>query len=262
MQNQPISRPFFLSFSLYIFHVYVFSSPQSQGGIISNSKQSKRRSSLLLHHITALGVRSRLGSSLAVKDEARMAEAERNGGDDDEDALEENKGHLVGDDLASIALPELGNTIGATGEDEQDAGEQAGEEGPLAPAHGAHAAGAPVAGHVVPKGGEEGDEDDDLEDEAGHGDVDAGLVGAAGVGGQGAAGGLEDEADDVGGDEDPVEELGLEAGELWGEVDDGLGEGDVDGGREEDGGDGEADWMYVSGFLRLNLRSKQEARTY
>jgi hypothetical protein len=52
---------------------------------------------------------------------------------------------------------------------------------------------------------------------------------------------LEDEADDVEGDEDPDEELRLEAGEFGREVVDCLGEGDVDGGGIEDGSDCEAD---------------------
>lgn len=60
----------------------------------------------------------------------------------------------------------------------------------------------------------EGDDDDDLEGEARERDVDAGLGGAGGSGGERTAGGLEDEAEDVGGDEDVVVELrGAEAGD-------------------------------------------------
>jgi hypothetical protein len=52
---------------------------------------------------------------------------------------------------------------------------------------------------------------------------------------------LENEADDVEGDEDPVEKTGLEARERRIEEVDGLGESDVDGSGIEDGSDGKTD---------------------
>lgn len=67
------------------------------------------------------------------------------------------------------------------------------------------------ANHVVCEEEAEDEDDDNLEDQACEGDVDSGLVGAGGHGGEGAAGGLEDEADYVGGDEDPVVEARGEA---------------------------------------------------
>jgi hypothetical protein len=54
-----------------------------------------------------------------------------------------------------------------------------------------------------------------LQAQTGFGDVDARVDVGLGVGGcgEGAAGGLEDEAGDVCGDEEPVEEAGVETGE-------------------------------------------------
>ncbi len=71
----------------------------------------------------------------------------------------------------------------------------------------------------------EGDEDaegEDLEGEAGEGDVDCDFGVAGGGGGEGAPGGLEDEGEDVAGDEEPVVESGLEAGVGGAEVDDSV----------------------------------------
>jgi hypothetical protein len=101
-------------------------------------------------------------------------------------------------------------------EDEHDARELERQEEQQSPSVRERAAPLAVArGEIV---GEEGDEDDqrhDLEDEAGEGDVDADLdvVEVARDARDGAAGGLEDEGDDVEGDEDVVEELGAEAGD-------------------------------------------------
>lgn len=151
-----------------------------------------------------------------------MSEAEHRRGQKHKDTLQHDKGGLFLDELAVVAVLQLGNTIGTTGQDEQRRRRQAGEEGSEAPAEARGAAGSQVAEHVVAKGGDEEDQDNDLQAETGLGDVDTGLVGAGGVGGHGASGGLQGEADDVEGDEDVVEELGLEAGQLGGEVDDGL----------------------------------------
>lgn len=68
--------------------------------------------------------------------------------------------------------------------------------------------------------GDEDEEGEDLEGEAGDGDVDGGVGAARGGGGEGAADGLEDEGEDVAGDEDPVVGFGREAGVLGAEVED------------------------------------------
>lgn len=189
---------------------------------------------------TLLALGNTVGVLGLVEDETRVAEAEGDGGKDDDEALEDDEGDLVLDQFAIIPILELGNTVDASGEDEDDGGREAGKEGVETPAKVGGVARAPVAEHVVAKGHDEEEEDDDLQDQTSHGDVDAHA--AVGRGGHGTAGSLEDEADDIKGDEDPVEELGLEAGELRSQEDDRLGEGDVDGRGVEDGGDGEADY--------------------
>lgn len=190
--------------------------------------------------------RSLASGGLLLEDKTRVTPGQGHGGQNNQGTLEHDEGDLVGDDLAGIALPELGDTVGATREDEEDGRGETAEEGGHPPAHVDHAARAPVAEHVVGKGEDEEEDDDHLEDQTRHGDINThtatgiGFV-AAGLGGQGTAGSLEDETHDIGGDEDPDEELGLEAGEVGREEDDGLGEGNVDGGRVEDGCDGKAD---------------------
>lgn len=101
-------------------------------------------------------------------------------------------------------------------------------------------AGAHVADHVIGKNDDEGSEDDDLEDKTSHGDIDA-QVTAVVTGRHSTTGGLEDKADNIEGDEDPVEQLRLKSRQLRSEEVDRLGEGDVDRGRVEDGSDGQAD---------------------
>lgn len=63
-----------------------------------------------------------------------------------------------------------------------------------------------VANGVVEGKSAEDAEGEDLEGEAGEGDGDCDLRFAGGEGGEGAAGGLEDEGEDVAGDEEPVVE--------------------------------------------------------
>ena len=67
---------------------------------------------------------------------------------------------------------------------------------------------------------DENAESEDLEGETGDGDVDGSLAAAGGLRGEGAANGLEDEGEDVAGDEEPVVEFGGETGVLRAEVDD------------------------------------------
>lgn len=147
---------------------------------------------------------------LVTKGQTRVSPAKTEGSGSDKGTLEHNEWHLVLDDVSRVTLAKFGDTVAASGEDEGDGGGETGEEGLEAPGETGHAAGAPVSEHVVGKGGDEGDEDGDLEGETGHGDVDAGFIPRIGVGGHGTSGGLENETDDIGGDEDPVKELGLE----------------------------------------------------
>lgn len=197
---------------------------------------------------------------ILIEDKARMAKAQRKDSNNDKHALQTDEETLLGHGLAAIPFPQLVAPKDAAGEDEQDGGGQASEED-------VHTLGTDVrrsfdvtgtslgggggrlaeeANHVVGEEEAEDEDDDDLEDEAGKGEVDAGLVGAGGDGGEGAAGGLEDEADYVGGDEDPVVEARGEAGEGGGEVGDCFGEGYVDCCGVEDGAGGDEDWGCVS----------------
>ena len=113
-----------------------------------------------------------------------------------------------------------------------------------------------------------------MEGETGEGDVDGVAAVARGGGGEGAAQGLEDEGDDVAGDEDPIVELGGEAGVLRTEVVDAvfgkgqrtvffkfvkggnphLRERDIDGCRVEDWGDCDTDCSSGSANIPQDLR--------
>ena len=61
-----------------------------------------------------------------------------------------------------------------------------------------------------------------MKGEAREGNVDGGFAAASGDRGEGAAAGLEDEGEDVAGDEEPVVEFGGEAGVGGAEVDDSV----------------------------------------
>lgn len=168
------------------------------------------------------------------KDEARVADAESVGGDDDKSeearlesgigtemvrsdlhSLKANEQGLVGDEVrVSITLAQLVRPVDAAPKDEDDGKSQEAEEELEAHVNGHGASAAEVAKQVVAEERAKGEEHNDLEDEAGHGDIDADLAGAGAGGGEGAAGGLQDEADEVEGDEDPVEILWIEAGQL------------------------------------------------
>lgn len=176
-----------------------------------------------------------------VEDETRVAEAESDGSKDNHDTLKDDERDLVLDELTIITILQLGDTVDASSEDQDDGGRETGKEGLEAPAKVGGETRAHVADHVVAESDDEEEENDDLQDQTSHRDVDTnGRV--AGRGGHGTTSGLEDEADDIEGDEDPVEELGLEARELGGEENDRLGEGDIDGRGVEDGSDGKADY--------------------
>lgn len=133
-------------------------------------------------------------------------------------SLEPDEQGLVADELRILVpLAQLVAPVDAAAEDEDDGRVEEAEIEPGAAVDGCGAAVAEVAEDIVRESDDEEDEDDDLEDETGHGDVDARLAGALADGGEGAAGALEDEANEVGGDEDPVEPLGVEARKIWSE---------------------------------------------
>lgn len=169
-----------------------------------------------------------------------MTKAKSDSGKDDDNTLENDEGDLVLDQIAIVTLSELSNTVDASSEDEDDGSRETSEKSNHAPAKSFGPAGSPISDHVVGEDGDEDNEDNNLEDETGHGDINTNA--AVGAGGHGTTGSLENEADDVEGDEDPVEKTGLEARERRIEEVDCLGESDVDGSGIEDGSDGKTDF--------------------
>lgn len=174
-----------------------------------------------------------------VEDKTRVAEAESHSSKNDDNALKDDEGDLVLDQITIITLTELSNTIDASSEDKDDGSRETSKEGSLAPAESLGMTRSPVSNHVIREGSDEDDKDDNLEDKTGHRDINTNI--AIRLGRHGTTSSLEDEADDIEGDEDPVEQCGLEARELGAEEVDCLGEGDIDGSGIEDGSDREAD---------------------
>ena len=79
-----------------------------------------------------------------------------------------------------------------------------------------------VADSVFDGEADEDAEGEDLEGEAREGDVNGHLAAARRDGGEGATASLEDEGEDVAGDEEPVVEFGGEAGIGGAEIDDSV----------------------------------------
>lgn len=178
-----------------------------------------------------------------------MAKAKSNSSQDDHNTLEDNKGDLVLDQVTIVTILELDNTEDTSSKNEDNGSGETNEESVDAPAKSRAITRAPVSEHVVGKGSNECSQDNDLKDQTSHGDVDT-KVAVVIAGGQGTTGSLENEADDIERNENPVEELGLESRELRGKEDDGLGKSDVDRGRVEDGGNGQADNLNHEGVER------------
>lgn len=134
-------------------------------------------------------------------------------------SLESNKQSLVRNRFrVSVPLAQLIAPVQASYEDEHDGGRQRGEEELLPRHQRPRLERAPVPRHIVTEEDAEEGEHHDLQHEARHGDGKAGVTVALAHGGQGATRGLEDEADGVGGDEGPPEELGPEARDFGSEV--------------------------------------------
>jgi hypothetical protein len=173
-----------------------------------------------------------------VEDKARVTEAEGNSSKNDDNTLKDDKRDLVLDQITIITLTELSNTVDAPSKDKDDGTRETSKEGSLTPAEGLGMTRSPVSNHVVREGGDEDDKDDNLEDKTGHRDVNTNI--AIRLCRHGTTSSLEDEADDIEGDKDPVEQCGPEAREFGTEEVDCLGEGDVDGRCIEDGSNREA----------------------
>lgn len=114
-------------------------------------------------------------SILLVENETGVAPAKGNGSEEDDNTLEDDEGDLVLDQVAIVTVLELGDTVDASSEDENDGSAETGEEGGQAPAEGGGLVGADVSDHVVGEGADEEDEDDDLENETDHGDGHANV---------------------------------------------------------------------------------------
>lgn len=168
-----------------------------------------------------------------------MTKAKSDSSKDDYNTLENDEGDLVLDQIAIVTLSELSNTVDASSEDEDDGSRETSEKSNHTPAKSLGPAGSPISDHVVGEDGDEDNEDNDLEDETSHRDINTNT--AVGAGGHGTTGSLENEADDVEGDEDPVEKTGLEARERRIEEVDCLGESYIDGSGIKDGSDGKTD---------------------
>lgn len=131
--------------------------------------------------------------------------------------FESNEEALVSEEGTEVALTQLSNSVGASDEDEDSGKEEENEEEPhrlVEPVLGRRAS---SPGDVVGEECREAEESDDLEDEAGKGDVLADLDGSfvCASARQGTAHRLQDERDDVGGNEDPVEVGSGEPRDSW-----------------------------------------------
>jgi hypothetical protein len=180
-----------------------------------------------------------------------VTKEESNSGNNNDNTLKDDERNLMLDQLTIVSLAELSNTVDTSSEDENDGSRETNKESNHAPTKSLSLPRSPVSDHVVGEGDDESNEDNDLEGKTGHGDIN--TNGAVAFGGHGTTSGLEDQTDDIEGDEDPDEELRLEAGELRRKVVDCFGEGDVDGGSVEDGSDGKTD-------LKTNLLMRDDCR--
>lgn len=112
----------------------------------------------------------------APEPEAGVADHEGQDGKVDHHSLKKDECVLVGDlGRVAVALAQLVDAVGATGQDEEVGRREAGEEELLAAGHDGGGALGPlqahVAHHVIYQEAEEDAEHDDLQDETAHGDV-------------------------------------------------------------------------------------------
>ena len=191
-------------------------------------------------------------------------------GDDDHSPLEADKEALVPYKSARPALAQLGDAVNRSDEDAQGRQRQGDEEGAergAGPQRGVFRVQGGVAAQCAhpPQRLDEEIETEELEEQEGedlkgqprHHDVVA-RVGAsvlvAGDGCHAAANGLEEEGEDVAGDEDAGVRERFEVRVFRAEGDDDAGEGEVDTRGEEGGGNGQADDLHQETILcRLKI---------
>ncbi|EFY91147.1 Boty-Like Retrotransposon [Metarhizium acridum CQMa 102] len=151
-------------------------------------------------------------------------------------SLKTNKQPLVRDKIrAPIALAQLVRSVDGPAQNQGNCQSQKRQEQPHSRRQGLRAGIPSIPNHVFCKGDDEDENHNDLQHQAGHGDVDPRIARPLTLRGERTARGLEREAYQVGGDEDPVEEVGVEGRKLRREMsgDSRLGERHVDGGRVE-----------------------------
>jgi hypothetical protein len=111
----------------------------------------------------------------------------------------------------NIALAQLVTSVDATRKDQEDSGAKESEEDAHPLSQRRRLLLSHIASHVVDKQEAEEEETGDLERQTCHGNVHSVLARTRANCRQSTSGGLENEADNVERDEDPIEELGLDA---------------------------------------------------
>lgn len=178
---------------------------------------------------------------LGLESKTWVAPAERGSSNHSKYTLEDNERDLMLHHFTLVPILELNNTEGRTTEDEKNGTVETSEEGTQAPVDMGHATTAQEADDEVGVGDNESHKDDQLERETSLTDFVSVFVSGA-LGADGTTNSLKDKADDIGRKENPHKDRRLEAGDVWSEVRDSFGQGDVDRCGEEDGRNGKADY--------------------
>lgn len=139
-------------------------------------------------------------------------------------SFQRNEQVLIMDQRPTIPFTQLVNPVNTPDQDERDRNRQKNDKDLKRPRQGRrtrrHTLPFPVAVGILQAKGDEHHNGSDLERQTGNGDVDGGVASTVRSGGQRAADGLQDQGEDVAGDEDPVVEARPETGVLRTEVDD------------------------------------------
>lgn len=134
-------------------------------------------------------------------------------------SLKTNKQPLVRNEIrAPVSLAQLVRSVDGPAQNQDDCQSQKRQEQPHSRSQGLRAGMPSIPHHVVCKGDDEDENHNDLQHQARHCNVDSRIARPLGLSGQRTARGLQREAYQIGGDEDPIEELGVEPRELRREV--------------------------------------------
>ncbi|KAK7995646.1 hypothetical protein PG990_014419 [Apiospora arundinis] len=257
---------------------------QRDGGCCVQTRRAAQGRHLGAGGTGCLGARETLHVPVSAQGEARVEGDEGGAGEDDHGPLDDHEDELVVGQLAAEAVLQLDEPIHGPDDDEQhgrrERVQQALEgdgvaEGPVpvfevgrvvgrhrgAPPLALALAQAPPEVHAQHR---EGDEREDLEGETGDHDVDAhvdlGLVAVA-RGRDATTSTLQDQGDEVEGDEDPGVGHGLEAGVAQGRVEDvdDAGQAQVHAGGDEGGRDGQGDEVDEEGVEAEDVLVQHDA---